>query len=166
MVAIAGIPGSGKTTLARKLVEGLNARAAAAAAAAAPSPSHGDSNDDGPRREGRGGIFQPEAAATAVAATTITTRPVIAIAIPMDGFHYTRAQLASMPDSAFAVLRRGAPFTFDGEAYLGLVKRLREPISESSLRSGEEKSEVEGRQQQQKQQEGRGGEEEKADSCR
>lgn len=33
-----------------------------------------------------------------------------------------------MPDPALAHARRGAEFTFDGEAFHGLVRRLREPL--------------------------------------
>jgi len=50
----------------------------------------------------------------------------------MDGYHLTRAQLSAMPDPAYAHSRRGAPFTFDGEAYLTLIKLVRQPITTSS----------------------------------
>jgi pantothenate kinase len=46
----------------------------------------------------------------------------------MDGYHLTRAQLDAMPDPLTAHARRGAAFTFDGDAYLELVKKLREPL--------------------------------------
>ncbi|KAF2461441.1 P-loop containing nucleoside triphosphate hydrolase protein [Lineolata rhizophorae] len=52
----------------------------------------------------------------------------IAAFIPMDGYHLTRAQLSAMPDPTLAHARRGAAFTFDGESFLALVKRLREPL--------------------------------------
>jgi pantothenate kinase len=42
----------------------------------------------------------------------------------MDGFHYTRAQLDAFPDPAEAHKRRGAPWTFDADAVVALVKRL------------------------------------------
>lgn len=50
----------------------------------------------------------------------------------MDGFHLTRAQLSAMPDPANAHARRGAEFTFDGQAFVNLVRRVREPLSASS----------------------------------
>ena len=37
-----------------------------------------------------------------------------------------------MPDPAYAVARRGAAFTFDGEKFLRLVQSLREPITTES----------------------------------
>ena len=37
-----------------------------------------------------------------------------AMVLPMDGFHYTRAQLSQMDDPAEMHRRRGAHFTFDG----------------------------------------------------
>jgi pantothenate kinase len=46
----------------------------------------------------------------------------------MDGFHYTRAQLDAMPDPREAHRRRGAAFTFDADAYAGLIAKLRAPI--------------------------------------
>ncbi|KAF2840654.1 P-loop containing nucleoside triphosphate hydrolase protein [Patellaria atrata CBS 101060] len=91
MIAVAGIPGSGKTTLAAALIKRLNAR----------------------YRETSPGTSQGN---------------LIAAFIPMDGYHLTRAQLSAMPDPVTAHARRGAVFTFDGSAYLALVKRLREPI--------------------------------------
>lgn len=48
----------------------------------------------------------------------------IAVDIPMDGFHYSRAHLASMPDPATAIHRRGAAFTFDADAFHGLIQQL------------------------------------------
>ncbi|KAJ3459694.1 hypothetical protein MRS44_015767 [Fusarium solani] len=48
----------------------------------------------------------------------------IAVDIPMDGFHYTRAHLASMPDPTTAIHRRGAAFTFDADAFHGLIQQL------------------------------------------
>jgi pantothenate kinase len=52
----------------------------------------------------------------------------VAAFIPMDGFHLSRDQLDAMPDPTSAHARRGAPFTFDGESFLKLVKKLRQPI--------------------------------------
>lgn len=47
-----------------------------------------------------------------------------AVAVAMDGFHYTRAQLDAFSDPAEAHKRRGAPWTFDVEAVLDLVGQL------------------------------------------
>ena len=46
----------------------------------------------------------------------------------MDGFHLSRIQLDAMPDPDSAHARRGAAFTLDGDSFLALVKKLREPI--------------------------------------
>jgi len=45
------------------------------------------------------------------------------LALGMDGFHLSRAQLARMDDPAAALARRGAPWTFDPA---GLAARLRQ----------------------------------------
>ncbi|KZT61846.1 P-loop containing nucleoside triphosphate hydrolase protein [Calocera cornea HHB12733] len=52
----------------------------------------------------------------------------IAICIPQDGFHHTRAMLDTFPDVKEAYDRRGAAFTFDDVGYYNLVSQLRQPI--------------------------------------
>lgn len=89
MIAVSGIPGSGKTALASMMANRINQLHTA---------RHPSS-------------------------------PPIATAIPMDGYHLTRAQLAQMPDPVYAVARRGAAFTFDGEKFLKLVQALREQLT-------------------------------------
>ncbi|KAJ5542119.1 Phosphoribulokinase/uridine kinase [Penicillium sp. DV-2018c] len=96
MVAISGIPGSGKTGLATMMAARIN-------------KIHASENPTNP-----------------------ALRP-IAIAIPMDGYHLTRAQLAVMPDPVYAAERRGAAFTFDGEKFLSLVQDLRQPIDKRTV---------------------------------
>jgi pantothenate kinase len=56
------------------------------------------------------------------------SQPNIAVALPLDGYHLTRKQLSEMPNAEEAIFRRGAAFTFDGNAYLKLVEKLRRPI--------------------------------------
>ncbi|KAL4775454.1 P-loop containing nucleoside triphosphate hydrolase protein [Aspergillus nidulans var. acristatus] len=87
LIAVSGIPGSGKTELAITMAKRINEK-------------YGAQNGD-----------------------------LIAAAIPMDGYHLTRAQLAQMPDPEYAAARRGAAFTFDGEKFLALVRALREPLT-------------------------------------
>lgn len=58
---------------------------------------------------------------------TANSNPISAF-IPMDGFHLSRTQLDAMPDPDSAHARRGAAFTFDGDSFYTLVKKLREPI--------------------------------------
>ncbi|KAK4121342.1 P-loop containing nucleoside triphosphate hydrolase protein [Parathielavia appendiculata] len=93
LIALGGIPGSGKTTLSARLTASLNARHAA---------------------------------------TSPPGTPGVAVFLPMDGFHYARAQLDAMPDPATAHARRGAEFTFDGTAFLRLVQRLNEPLTDTT----------------------------------
>lgn len=50
----------------------------------------------------------------------------------MDGYHLSRRQLDALPDPVSAHARRGAEFTFDGESFLKLVKKLREPLCPES----------------------------------
>ncbi len=80
LIALAGVPGSGKTTLATSLCMEVNARL-------------GKKSTNG------------------------------MVALGMDGFHLTRAELRQRPDAAEALARRGAPWTF---APKRLAERLRE----------------------------------------
>ncbi|KAF6266060.1 P-loop containing nucleoside triphosphate hydrolase protein [Scenedesmus sp. NREL 46B-D3] len=45
---------------------------------------------------------------------------------PMDGFHYYKQQLDAMPDPQEAYARRGAHWTFDGNAFVAAVRRLKQ----------------------------------------
>lgn len=51
----------------------------------------------------------------------------------MDGYHLTRAQLSAMADPRHAHDRRGAEFTFDGEAFLHLVREVRKTNLNKSI---------------------------------
>lgn len=53
----------------------------------------------------------------------------IAISLPMDGYHLTRAQLSALPNPTHAFARRGAAFTFDAYKFLSLVRALCEPLT-------------------------------------
>ncbi|CAK7270551.1 hypothetical protein SEPCBS57363_004160 [Sporothrix epigloea] len=100
LIAIAGIPGSGKTHLAHAVAKGLNKKAGLSMRDLAVDVGKEDLQD-------------------------------VAIAVPMDGFHLTRAQLAAMPDPENAFARRGAEFTFDGAAFARTVEYLRKPIEKN-----------------------------------
>ncbi|KAK0756293.1 hypothetical protein N5P37_011208 [Trichoderma harzianum] len=80
IVALAGPPGSGKSTIAAEVVSRLN----------------------------RPGSLP------------------IAVVLPMDGFHLSRATLDTMPNRAEAYARRGAPWTFDAAGVVRLVEELSE----------------------------------------
>ncbi|KAK9458675.1 P-loop containing nucleoside triphosphate hydrolase protein [Lipomyces oligophaga] len=92
LIAVSGIPGSGKTTLGNAVLEKVNHKW---------NQVYNNSSR-------------------------------IAAFVPMDGFHLTRAELQAMPNSVEAFARRGAPFTFDPNGLLALIRRLREPISVDS----------------------------------
>ncbi len=54
-----------------------------------------------------------------------------AVALGMDGFHLSKAHLAAFDDPAAALLRRGAPWTFDAPGFLARVLALRGSDSQS-----------------------------------
>eukprot|EP01026_Neomeris_dumetosa_P056903 TRINITY_DN52155_c0_g1_i4.p2 TRINITY_DN52155_c0_g1~~TRINITY_DN52155_c0_g1_i4.p2 ORF type:complete len:313 (-),score=26.66 TRINITY_DN52155_c0_g1_i4:173-1057(-) len=49
-----------------------------------------------------------------------------AIVLPMDGFHYTKAYLSQMQDPEGAFFRRGAHWTFDADAFVNCVRKVKE----------------------------------------
>lgn len=44
-----------------------------------------------------------------------------AVVLPMDGYHYTKAELDAFDDPTEAHARRGAPWTFDAQAFVDMV---------------------------------------------
>ncbi|CAF9926853.1 MAG: hypothetical protein GOMPHAMPRED_004245 [Gomphillus americanus] len=48
------------------------------------------------------------------------------VVVSMDGFHYPRSRLDTMPDPKLAHEKRGAPFTFDAQACVNFVKACRD----------------------------------------
>ncbi|KAL2818435.1 P-loop containing nucleoside triphosphate hydrolase protein [Aspergillus cavernicola] len=71
----------------------------------------------------------PGSGKSTIAATVVSrlnslaNRP-FAIALPMDGFHYPKKYLSSLPNHEEAYARRGAHWTFDAAGVLHLVKAL------------------------------------------
>lgn len=55
--------------------------------------------------------------------------PNAVIALGMDGFHLTRAQLHALPDPASALARRGAPWTFDPAGMSARLEQIRTAVS-------------------------------------
>jgi pantothenate kinase len=45
--------------------------------------------------------------------------------LPMDGYHYTKALLKAFPDPIEAFKRRGSHWTFDGEAFVKALQKLK-----------------------------------------
>lgn len=82
IISIAGAPGSGKTTLAHRIVEELNTKYKA-------------------------------------------------IVLGQDGYHLYRHELAAMKDPVTAFERRGAPFTYNVEKFVQLVKSLKKRQNET-----------------------------------
>ncbi|KAH9920300.1 P-loop containing nucleoside triphosphate hydrolase protein [Fomitopsis serialis] len=99
LIGLAGVPASGKSTLAQLIVDHVNKTT---------------------RRE-HAGVDHRD----------------IAVLIGLDGWHLSRAQLDAMPDPKLARDRRGAHWTFDGEAYVDFVRALRKPHTDPASAVGE-----------------------------
>jgi pantothenate kinase len=65
-------------------------------------------------------------AATMAKKVNANNPPDTMLALSMDGFHLTRAQLDQLPDPKAAHDRRGAPWTFDPKALASRLHALRE----------------------------------------
>ncbi|KAF4119863.1 ArgK protein [Geosmithia morbida] len=88
LIALAGVPGSGKSTVTDALLRAIG-------------------KTDG-----------------SMANTSV-------LPMTQDGFHHTKAKLSTFDDPDYAFHRRGAPFTFDVEAFISLVMRLRDtPVTD------------------------------------
>jgi pantothenate kinase len=59
----------------------------------------------------------------------INTAGASAVLVGLDGWHLPRTALNAMPDPALAHAKRGAHWTFDGDAYTTFVARLREDVA-------------------------------------
>lgn len=78
LIAIAGIPGAGKSTLVERLAQEL------------------------------------------------IQRDITCKVFPQDGYHYYREKLAEFEDPEEAFRRRGAPFTFDSDRFIGDIEKVRD----------------------------------------
>ncbi|ORY72439.1 P-loop containing nucleoside triphosphate hydrolase protein [Leucosporidium creatinivorum] len=103
LIGIAGVPGSGKSTLAYPLVDQLNERLGVNV----KDPAHLDREE----AIASPGVEEPGKQ--------------IAVAVGLDGWHCTRAELDAFSDPSEARRRRGAAFTFDSTAYVSFVQSLR-----------------------------------------
>jgi pantothenate kinase len=61
------------------------------------------------------------------------TEPNTLVALGMDGFHLTKAELSQQPDPVTAFARRGAPWTFDTGAMYQRVLQVRNSAGRSEV---------------------------------
>jgi len=99
LIGIAGIPASGKSTLAVLVIKKINQLL------------------DESRSE------QPSSTPEST-----LLKSAKAILVGLDGWHLTRAQLDSMPDPKLAHDRRGSHWTFDAHSYVTFIRLLKEPV--------------------------------------
>ncbi|WVQ72433.1 hypothetical protein IAR50_001985 [Cryptococcus sp. DSM 104548] len=111
LVAIAGPPGSGKSTLAYPLTDALNALILQHPP---PNPSH---------------LEEPAANLLAESSEHHGQGDEVAIAVGLDGWHHSRAELDGFEDPAEAHWRRGAAFTFNLASYQTFLSQLRLPLT-------------------------------------
>ncbi|KIX98100.1 uncharacterized protein Z520_06180 [Fonsecaea multimorphosa CBS 102226] len=116
LVAIAGAPGSGKSTIAGEIVKRINSEASDCTNRGIVSSLGEGSN------KGKPHLYN----STAAPIQSSQGIGAIAVSVGMDGFHYPRSHLDAMPNREQAYRRRGAPWTFDVDALLIFVRQLRQ----------------------------------------
>jgi pantothenate kinase len=99
LVAVAGAPGSGKTTLATAVAAQINRSGLLSHKSTNQSDDNSQTNEIAKR----------------------------ALVLSMDGFHLPRSELDTLPNKerTEAYVRRGAPWTFDIPAFLEFMRTLR-----------------------------------------
>jgi pantothenate kinase len=144
LVAIGGICGSGKTTLAGLLCAALNGSESepdravgvvssvggaeektANVAAHACEALHGNDSDS----VASGGLEEKMCAAVGGISGCGEKKEDRCVVVPLDGFHFSLAQLHHLPSLTYtqALARRGAHWTFDCGAFLETLQALRNP---------------------------------------
>ncbi|KAK4646366.1 hypothetical protein QC761_209820 [Podospora bellae-mahoneyi] len=83
------------------------------------------------------GISGPPGSGKTTLSTLLTTSlnallPQTTTFLPLDGYHHPRSTLDTFPDPASAHKYRGSEPTFNGPAFLSLVRSLAEPITPST----------------------------------
>lgn len=81
------------------------------------------------------------AAHVALALAALPDAPKTAV-ISIDGFHLPLAALRRLPNAAEALARRGAPWTFDAQAAVEMVRKLRQRRTTSTDRGKQEEEEA------------------------
>lgn len=118
LVAVTGIPGSGKTTFVASLIYHLNAL---------NDHDWHNLHPNAPDRPARPRLHSNQNSHHRVSFSD-PTHPDVARLLPLDGYHLTRKQLDELPNAQEAHYRRGAPFTFDPVSYIKLLTELRKPL--------------------------------------
>ena len=82
---------------------------------------------------GQPGSGKSTAAAQIAARVNAAAGPNTLIALGMDGFHLTKAQLRALPDPDAAFARRGAPWTFDAPGLAARLRAIREAAGKHDI---------------------------------
>lgn len=115
IIALAGYPGSGKSTIAKLWAQEIKGRTGAK------------------RGKSRAAWASSKCACDQPPTVNKKIRGDTFIILGMDGFHLSRARLRAMddPDAAFA--RRGAPYTFDPAGLIDKMTELRDAAGKSPV---------------------------------
>lgn len=72
------------------------------------------------------GIAGPPGSGKSTLSNQVASRIPGCRVVPMDGFHYSKKQLAAFPNAEEALAKRGAHWTFDSEGFVSALTKLRE----------------------------------------
>lgn len=102
-MGVSGIPGSGKSILANRLVAALNAS------------------------------WASQQRSSTISSFPSTPTSEIAICVGMDGWHYPRSVLSSFPNAREAFDRRGSEWTFDSRRFADFVVTVKSDTTRTHL---------------------------------
>lgn len=129
VVAVAGTPGAGKTTLAKRVSEIINEAYTAVLKQVAAEDNTNSlykySNSSASTLASSTGSAYNEPPEPRADGKSTTANLEFATTVPLDGFHLTRAELDRFADPVAAHHRRGAPWTFDAAAAVRKTRELR-----------------------------------------
>lgn len=127
MIAVAGVAGSGKTTLAHAVSDALTNGLIGGGFLQRTKHEHGsskhtsDSDSDDDEQTAKDAVEEKHRQQLLLHESK---KRVNVVCVPLDGYHKTREELSAMEDPETAFKRRGAPFTFDPVKYLNDLRML------------------------------------------
>ena len=124
MIGVVGIPGSGKSTSCDILAELLQDEEKLHSHLESKSGNGNGNGNNGNKKRRRNNNGKKNKDASASLDDMKQEKPMKPLVMPMDGYHYSMAQLLEFPNAEDAIYRRGACDTFDSEGLARDLERI------------------------------------------